>query len=246
MAMASNNDENERREQAEKALQRAEELFAAGNVRSAHLQAGRAKRLCPSLPGVASAAAAYEVHAAARPGKGGNNWRAVLGMRYGGAATLDTIKDQFQRLSLLLLHHPDDDNNNNTGRRAAVEGAGRARTPSRPSPPAPPWRTTTTARAGARTRRRRPTTTRCLRRRCSCTCRARPSSSTAPPARASSLARWGGWSSRNEVRPVHRVAEPAVAEEAVGEEGATRRAGAAGGVPVPGEVPGVWGAVRVH
>lgn len=122
MAMASSNDENERREQAEKALQRAEELFAAGNVRSAHLQAGRAKRLCPSLPGVASAAAAYEVHAAARPGKG-NNWRAVLGMCYGDAATLDTIKDQFQRLSLLLLHHPDDDNNNNAGRRAAVEGA---------------------------------------------------------------------------------------------------------------------------
>nr|CAB3497543.1 unnamed protein product [Digitaria exilis] len=74
------------REQAEKACSHAEELFLAGNVR----EASRAKRLCPSLPGVANAVAAYE----------------VLGVRPGeGAATQDAIKRQYKRLSLLV--HPD-------------------------------------------------------------------------------------------------------------------------------------------
>jgi hypothetical protein len=90
-----------REEQAEKACQRAEELFLAGNIRGAHREAGRAKRLCPSLPGVANALAAYEVHTAA-----GAGWRAVLGIRPGcAAATEDAVKKQYRRLSLLV--HPD-------------------------------------------------------------------------------------------------------------------------------------------
>lgn len=91
---------DEREEQAEKACQRAEELFLTGNIRGAHCEAGRAKRLCPSLPGVANALAAYEVHTAA-----GGGWRAVLGIRPGAAATEDAVKKQYRRLSLLV--HPD-------------------------------------------------------------------------------------------------------------------------------------------
>ncbi|CAN6322024.1 unnamed protein product [Urochloa humidicola] len=89
------------REQAEKACRHAEELFVAGRVRSAHREASRAQRLCPSLPGVANAVAAYEVHAAAEGG-----WRAILGVRPGAAAaTQDAIKKEYRRLSLLV--HPD-------------------------------------------------------------------------------------------------------------------------------------------
>ncbi|KAF8708721.1 hypothetical protein HU200_030104 [Digitaria exilis] len=99
------------REQAEKACSHAEELFLAGNVRGAHREASRAKRLCPSLPGVANAVAAYEVLAAK-----GRGWRAVLGVRPGeGAATQDAIKRQYKRLSLLV--HPD------KARCAAADGA---------------------------------------------------------------------------------------------------------------------------
>ncbi|RLN42999.1 hypothetical protein C2845_PM01G25540 [Panicum miliaceum] len=88
------------REQAEKACRYAEELFLAGNISGAHRHASKAKRLCPSLPGVANALAAYEVHAAA-----GRSWRAVLGIRPGAAATQDAIKKEYRRLSLLV--HPD-------------------------------------------------------------------------------------------------------------------------------------------
>ncbi|RLN19397.1 hypothetical protein C2845_PM02G42120 [Panicum miliaceum] len=88
------------REQAEKACRFAEELFLAGNIPGAHRHASRAKRLCPSLPVVANALAAYEVHAAA-----GGSWRAVLGIQTGAAATQDAIKKQYRRLSLLV--HPD-------------------------------------------------------------------------------------------------------------------------------------------
>ncbi|CAN6291185.1 unnamed protein product [Urochloa humidicola] len=101
------------RTQAEKAYQRAEELFLTGNIRGAHREASKAKRLCPSLAAVAdSALAAYEVHAAAAAG-----WRAVLGVARGGggAATRDAVKRQFRRLSLLV--HPD------KNRSAAAEGA---------------------------------------------------------------------------------------------------------------------------
>ena len=48
-----------------------------------------------------------------------------------------------------------------------------------------------------------------------------------------------------EVRTLPGVAEPAVAEEAPGEEGAHRRAGTPG-VPVPGQVSRVRGGVRVQ
>lgn len=99
------------REQAEKACENAEKLFLAGNVRGAHREASRAKRLCPSLPGVANAVATYEVLAAA-----GGGWRAVLGFRStGAAATADAIKKEYRRLSLLV--HPD------KARCAAAEGA---------------------------------------------------------------------------------------------------------------------------
>ncbi|PVH30940.1 hypothetical protein PAHAL_9G018400 [Panicum hallii] len=98
------------REQAEKACRYAEELFLAGNIPGAHRHASRAKRLCPSLPGVANALAVYEAHAAA-----GGSWRAVLGIQTGAAATQDAIKKQYRRLSLLV--HPD------KARCAAAEGA---------------------------------------------------------------------------------------------------------------------------
>ncbi|KAK3148819.1 hypothetical protein QOZ80_3AG0209120 [Eleusine coracana subsp. coracana] len=90
--------------EAEKACQRADELFRAGNICGAHRQASKAKRLCPSLPGAANALAAYEVVAAAS-GAAAGSWRAVLGIRPGAAATHDAIKKQFRRLSLLV--HPD-------------------------------------------------------------------------------------------------------------------------------------------
>ncbi|TVU44009.1 hypothetical protein EJB05_03433, partial [Eragrostis curvula] len=91
------------RKQAEKACQRAEELFRAGNISGAHRQASKAQRLCPSLPGVANALAAYEIVSAAATAA--NSWRAVLGIRPGAAATPDVVKKQFRRLSLLV--HPD-------------------------------------------------------------------------------------------------------------------------------------------
>ncbi|KAI4986445.1 hypothetical protein ZWY2020_019075 [Hordeum vulgare] len=51
--------------EAEEACRRAEALFLAGDARAAHRMAQRAQTLCPTLPGVASALAAYAVHAAA-------------------------------------------------------------------------------------------------------------------------------------------------------------------------------------
>jgi len=97
------------REKAEKAYRLAEELFLAGKIHDAHRKAKKAKRLCPTLPGVDNALAAYEVHvhAAERGGPGG--WRAVLGIGPGAdadaTATKDAVKKQFRRLSLLV--HPD-------------------------------------------------------------------------------------------------------------------------------------------
>ncbi|KAL6894418.1 hypothetical protein ACP4OV_008516 [Aristida adscensionis] len=102
-----------KREQAEKACKRAEELFLIGHVREAHRVATGAARLCPSLAAVASAVAAYEVYAAAaaRPG----DWRAVLGVPGDGAVAPDAVKKHFRRLSLLV--HPDKNSC------AAAEGA---------------------------------------------------------------------------------------------------------------------------
>jgi ferredoxin len=93
------------REQAAKACQRADELFRAGNVCGAHRLAGKAKRLCPSLPGVANALSAYEVLLAAGASANNNKWRAVLGICPDDAATDAAVKKQFRRLSLLV--HPD-------------------------------------------------------------------------------------------------------------------------------------------
>ncbi|GJN22729.1 hypothetical protein PR202_gb10324 [Eleusine coracana subsp. coracana] len=100
--------------QAEAACRLADDLFDAGDIRGALRHAAR--RLCPSLPAAANAVAVYEIHAAAgaRPG---SNWRAVLGVARGAAATRDAVTRQFRRLSLRV--HPD-----KNGRcAAAAEGA---------------------------------------------------------------------------------------------------------------------------
>ena len=62
------------RKKAEKAYRLAaaeEELFLVGKIRDAHRKAKKAKRLCPSLPGVDNALGVYEVHvrAAAQIGR---------------------------------------------------------------------------------------------------------------------------------------------------------------------------------
>ncbi|KQK12252.1 hypothetical protein BRADI_1g02465v3 [Brachypodium distachyon] len=103
------------REEAEKAYARAESLFVAGDVPGARRMAIRARRLSPSLPGVAHALGAYDIHAAA-------TWHAILGLDGGGGgqrqpARVDeeAVKRQFRRRSLLV--HPD------KNRSAAAEGA---------------------------------------------------------------------------------------------------------------------------
>ncbi|KAG0546760.1 hypothetical protein BDA96_01G021600 [Sorghum bicolor] len=68
--------------------------------------AENAKRLCPSLPDVDNAIAAYKVHANATADGGAGGWRAILSIGPGAdAATQDAVKKQFRRLSLLV--HPD-------------------------------------------------------------------------------------------------------------------------------------------
>ncbi|CAD6216983.1 unnamed protein product [Miscanthus lutarioriparius] len=76
------------REKAEKTYRlaaAAEELFLAGKIHDAHRKAKKAKRFCPSLPGVDNALTVYEVRVrvAARGGNGG--WRAILGIGPGAA-----------------------------------------------------------------------------------------------------------------------------------------------------------------
>ncbi|CAN6287684.1 unnamed protein product [Urochloa humidicola] len=98
-------------EQARKALALAEKSFLAGNVPAARQWMLSAARLAPGLPGVAQAAAAYDVHAAAaarRP----VDWYAVLGLPQqrprssaGDVLAHDDIKRQHRRLCLLV--HPD-------------------------------------------------------------------------------------------------------------------------------------------
>ena len=108
-------------ESAEEACRRAEALFLAGDVRAAHLMAQRAQTLSPALPGVASALAAYAVHAAAANRGGRPDWRAVLGLGRArepldaGLSEHDVIRRQFRRMSLLV--HPDKNPS------AAAEGA---------------------------------------------------------------------------------------------------------------------------
>ncbi|KAE8809164.1 DnaJ domain containing protein [Hordeum vulgare] len=105
-----------KQDEAEEACRRAEALFLAGDARAAHRMAQRAQTLCPALPGVASALAAYAVHAAAANRGGHPDWRAVLGLgrapqhRQGeqlgaGLSEHDVIRRQFRRMSLLV--HPD-------------------------------------------------------------------------------------------------------------------------------------------
>ncbi|KAM3318082.1 hypothetical protein ACQJBY_035675 [Aegilops geniculata] len=108
-------------ESAEEACQRAEALFLAGDARAAHRMAQRAQTLSPALPGVASALAAYAVHAAAANRGGRPDWRAVLGLGRAqepldaGLSEHDVIRRQFRRMSLLV--HPDKNPS------AAAEGA---------------------------------------------------------------------------------------------------------------------------
>ncbi|CAN6310414.1 unnamed protein product [Urochloa humidicola] len=101
--------ESSKEEQARKALALAEKCFLAGNVPAARQWMQSAARLAPGLPGVAQAAAAYDVHAAAarRPVV---DWYAVLGLTtqppcFGGVLAHDDIKRQHRRLCLLV--HPD-------------------------------------------------------------------------------------------------------------------------------------------
>ena len=73
------------REKAEKAYRLAEELFLAGKIHDAHRKAKKAKRLCPSLPGVDNALAVYKVHVRAAACGGTGGWRAILGIGPGAA-----------------------------------------------------------------------------------------------------------------------------------------------------------------
>ncbi|CAN6298743.1 unnamed protein product [Urochloa humidicola] len=105
--------ESSKEEQARnfrKALALAEKCFLAGNVPAARQWIQSAARLAPCLPGVAQAAAAYDVHAAAaarRP----VDWYAVLGLTTqprssaGDVLVHDDVKRQHRRLCLLV--HPD-------------------------------------------------------------------------------------------------------------------------------------------
>ncbi|EEE60260.1 hypothetical protein OsJ_13286 [Oryza sativa Japonica Group] len=123
-------------EQAEEACRRAEEFFLAGNIASAHRLAWRAQRLCPSLPGVANALAAYDVHAAAAANPGRPNWYAVLGIDQpssaAAAVTRDAIKRQFRRRSLLV--HPGQEPLRRRRRRLQAAAPG-VRRPLRSPPP---------------------------------------------------------------------------------------------------------------
>ncbi|KAI4986451.1 hypothetical protein ZWY2020_019081 [Hordeum vulgare] len=102
------------REEAERALRRAEEHFLAGNVAGARRLAAKARRISPSLPGAAHALAAYDVHAAAAGTQHrAGYWHDVLGVARSASAS--AVKKQFRRLSLLV--HPD------KNRSAAAEGA---------------------------------------------------------------------------------------------------------------------------
>ncbi|CAL4917617.1 unnamed protein product [Urochloa decumbens] len=105
--------ESSKEEQARRAQALAEKCFLAGNVSAARHWMLSAARLAPALPGVAQAAAAYDVHAAAARGRP-VDWYAVLGLPQprsssGGAGAVvlahDDIKRQHRRLCLLV--HPD-------------------------------------------------------------------------------------------------------------------------------------------
>ena len=74
------------REKAKKAYRLAKELFLAGKIRDAHRKAKKPKRLCPTLPGVDNALAAYEVHVHAAERGGASGWRAILGIGPGAVA----------------------------------------------------------------------------------------------------------------------------------------------------------------
>ncbi|CAN6304514.1 unnamed protein product [Urochloa humidicola] len=102
--------ESSKEGQARKALALAEKCFLAGNVPAARQWIQSAARLAPCLPGIAQAAAAYDVHAAAaarRP----VDWYAVLGLTTqprssaGDVLVHDDVKRQHRRLCLLV--HPD-------------------------------------------------------------------------------------------------------------------------------------------
>ncbi|CAN6322027.1 unnamed protein product [Urochloa humidicola] len=226
------------RKQAEKAYQRAEELFLTGNIRGAHREASKAKRLCPSLAAAAADRPADDWW-----------WRAVLGVAR-GAATRDAVKRQFRRLSLLVdLVHPD------KNRSAAAEGAFRllrqARDDAVSSLSSPCRRASAmvarggeegagaSAPASAARGAGDPVQGHLLP-----VLQARARQALRAPAGAGGLA----------VRGLLQLAEPAVAEEAgasdsehggcaaaAGEEAAPR-----GRVPVPRAVPGVREAVHVQ
>uniref|UniRef100_A0A0E0KFK9 J domain-containing protein n=1 Tax=Oryza punctata TaxID=4537 RepID=A0A0E0KFK9_ORYPU len=120
MAESSSSSKQDRALQAKNL---AERCFLAGDVAGAKRWCQNAQKLDPELPGVAQAAAAYDVHsAAARKAIGvagcGPDWYAVLGLpqpRSGLVTHHDAVKKQYRKLCLLV--HPD----KNTS--AAADGA---------------------------------------------------------------------------------------------------------------------------
>ncbi|XP_044400174.1 serine/arginine repetitive matrix protein 1-like isoform X2 [Triticum aestivum] len=108
---------------AERLHRLAEQRFLVGDVAGALRAAREAQARCRSLPGLAHALAAYEVHAAAAASRAsGRNWYAVLS--FGARTSLpsggvgvshEDIKRRYRRLCLTL--HPD------KNRSAAANGA---------------------------------------------------------------------------------------------------------------------------
>nr|AAO41128.1 hypothetical protein [Oryza sativa Japonica Group]ABF99776.1 DnaJ domain containing protein [Oryza sativa Japonica Group] len=111
-------------EAAGKAYKLAEDRFLVKDIAGALRAAREARRLFRSLPGLANAITAYEVHApAATTRAGGRNWYAVLAVgdrsaktsSGGGGVTHESLKRQYHRLCLVV--HPD------KNRSAAAAGA---------------------------------------------------------------------------------------------------------------------------
>ncbi|KAF0922515.1 hypothetical protein E2562_037415 [Oryza meyeriana var. granulata] len=111
-----------KQDRARQAKNLAERCFVGGDIAGAKQWCQTAQKLDPRLPGIAQAAAAYDVHsAAARKVIGaagcGPDWYAVLDLPppRSGLVTHDAVKKQYRKLCLLV--HPD----KNTS--AAADGA---------------------------------------------------------------------------------------------------------------------------
>ncbi|KAL5218105.1 hypothetical protein ABZP36_018789 [Zizania latifolia] len=113
--------EEGKHERAREAKDFAERCFIHGDIAGANRWCQTAQRLAPDLPGVAQAAAAYNVHsvAARKPVGAGREalWYAVLDLAppRSGVVTHDAIKKQYRKMCMLV--HPDKNNS------AAADGA---------------------------------------------------------------------------------------------------------------------------